>query len=615
MGRILALLSALIGALLWALLSLQPPAPLDIEAPPTKFSAGRAFVHVEAIARKPHPVGSVDNARVRTYLTGRIGAIGAEFSEQAFPLSPKALERLGTWSGRKEAGEMGHNLIGLIRGADPGKPAVLLMAHHDSVWGSPGAADDGMALAAALEVARAIKARGQPRRDLILLFTDGEEIGLEGATAFFTKHPLASRIGMIINMEARGSGGRVNMFETGPGNGAQMRLYADKVERPATNSLAVLIYDLMPNSTDYTVAKQRGIPGFNFAVLDRPWSYHSPLATAASLDPRSLQDMGDQALALGSALAFADRLPGRTPNAAFADILGRATIVYPAWGGWVILLVAAGLIGAALRRARSAARTVGRGMILTVAILLHGALLLTAVNALSGSGSSNYYDRLAAIPRLETIAALLVAALLMLLGHLRRPENRLIAIMVAMALMWVGLLSGGPLIVTVVIALATMGLSWIAAAPSSPLPSGESEGAVLLLLIISAVVQATLPTAAPLLQWPLLLASVSLAARRLLPPRSALVTGAAAAAIGVGHLLVQAHFIFLGVGAEMPGIVILLWFAARPLLLPLWPERIPGWLPGIALGAALLLALWVRLDPMAPSVPDYSLANPVKTKD
>ncbi len=99
-------------------------------------------------------------------------------------------------------------------------------------------------------------------------------------------------------------------------------------------------------------------------------------------------------------------------------------------------------------------------MIVTVALLLQAILLLTAVNAVSGSGGANYYDRLAALPRLETIAALLVAALLMLIGLFRAHEIRPIAIAPAMALMWVGLLTGGPWIALVVIALLTMVAAW-----------------------------------------------------------------------------------------------------------------------------------------------------------
>lgn len=610
MARMIALAAMLIGALLWAILSVTPPSARPASAPPALFSAMRAFADVAVISRAPHPVGSAENAWVRGYLSQRLRALGASVSEQALPLPPESLARLASWTGRKQTGLVAHNLIGVIRGRDGDKPALLVMAHYDSVWGSPGAADDAMGIAVALEVARAIRAKGRPHPDMILLFTDSEELGLDGSRAFFERHRLAARTGMVINLEARGGGGRANMFETGAGNGAQMRLYARAVDRPATNSLAVLVYDLMPNSTDYTIAKRRGIAGFNLATLGRAYAYHSPDATARTVDPASLQDMGDQTLALASAMAFAAELPKRTTSAAFADVLGRLTIVYPTTAGWTILLAAAGLIGVALWRTRPAARSIGRGTIVTVALLLHGALLLTAMNALSGSGGANYYDRLAALPRLETMAGLLIAALLTLLPLIRRPDLRPLAIAPAMALMWVGLLAGGPLIVLVVQALLAM----IAACflPKSPLPAREREpGPLLLLFLVAAILQLWQPTAGPLLQWPLLLAAIAFAGRAFLPPSPALIITAICAAAGVGHLLAQAHFIFLAIGAELPAVMIILLFAVLPLLLPLLPDRVPRWMPGLALTGAMVLALWVRLDPVAPSTPVYSL----KTRD
>jgi len=612
MRRPIILLLALAAAIGWLALAVLPPAPLGTDAPATSFAAGRAFADVAAISRGPRPVGSTGNARTRAYLAKRLHDLGAEVSEQAVPLGEKSLRRLEKWSGRPQAAVTAHNLIGVIPGRDRTKPALLLMAHHDSVWGSPGAADDAVGVAAALEVARAIRQQGQPERDLILLFTDSEEVGLDGSTAFFERHPLAARTGVIVNMEARGAGGRANMFETGPGNGAMMRLYADHVVRPATNSLAVLIYDLMPNYTDYTVAKRKGIPGFNLALLDRGYAYHSPQATPAALDRASIQDMGDQALALASALAFAPELPARAPNAAFADLMGRFTIVYPAGAGWALLLVSVMLIGGAQWQRRPGARAIGGGAILIAAIFLHGGLLLTAVNALSGSGGANYYDRLAALPRLEIVAVLLVGALLMLVPLARRTEPPLIAIAPAMALMWAGVFCGGPLVALIPLGLLAMTTAWF-------LPQEQDEAplaAILLLLAAGIAVQATQPTAAPLFQWPLLLAAVAMAARARLGYGAGLVVTGLCAAIGLGHLLAQAHFIFLGIGAEMPAVTMVLLFAALPLILPLLPHGLPRWMPATALGVALVIALWVRLDPIASSIPAYSLAEGgIKTRD
>jgi hypothetical protein len=177
--------------------------------------------------------------------------------------------------------------------------------------------------------------------------------------------------------------------------------------------------------------------------------------------------------------------------------------------------------------------------------------------------------------------------------------------------MWVGLLTGGPIAI-VPVALLAMASAWF-------LPSGRTaraEGAILLLFLAGILVQATLPTAAPLLHWPLLLAAVALAARAWLGERAALPAIALCAAIAVGHLLAQAHFLFLGIGAELSVVLVTPLFAALPLLLMLWPARTSRIGIGLLLSVALILALWVRFDPIAPTIPTYSLAEGgKKTKD
>ena len=48
-----------------------------------------------------------------------------------------------------------------------------------------------------IETVRAMVARGAPARDVVVLFTDGEEAGLLGARAFFARDPLARHVGFI----------------------------------------------------------------------------------------------------------------------------------------------------------------------------------------------------------------------------------------------------------------------------------------------------------------------------------------------------------------------------------------------------------------------------------
>ena len=75
----------------------------------------------------------------------------------------------------------------------PGQRAdsLLLSAHYDSVPASPGAGDDGAAVAVLIETAKHW-AKRKPTNSLIVLFNEGEEIGLVGASAFMqTIHSLS----------------------------------------------------------------------------------------------------------------------------------------------------------------------------------------------------------------------------------------------------------------------------------------------------------------------------------------------------------------------------------------------------------------------------------------
>jgi acetylornithine deacetylase/succinyl-diaminopimelate desuccinylase-like protein len=219
LGRLLALVAALIAAALLAWAAEQVPAPRGVDAPATAFSAERAMADVRAIASVPHPIGSPANKAARDYLLQRMTALG---------LSPQIRPAQAFYSAERGgrlviSGGSVENLLGVLPGRDRTGPAMALMAHYDSVPGSPGAADDAAGVAAILESVRAIKARGIPARDIVVVLTDGEEAALLGANAFFRRDPMAKRIGFIINSEARGGGGRLLRRE-GPGDAASGRL-------------------------------------------------------------------------------------------------------------------------------------------------------------------------------------------------------------------------------------------------------------------------------------------------------------------------------------------------------------------------------------------------------
>jgi len=621
----IALLAAVLGALLLACLSERTPAPLPATVPATTFSAGRALVDLEEIARQPRVPGSSWHAQSREYLKNALERIGLQVTTQEVPLSPRSRGILKSWAAPDSDTVMATNIIGVLPGHNRDQPAVAIMAHYDTVSGSPGAADDGAGVVAALEIARAIKAGAALERDLVVILTDAEEVGLEGARGFFERHPLAKRIGVVVNMEARGAGGRAAMFETGGDNGAMMELFRRAVANPSTNSLGVFIYKVLPNDTDYTIPKRLGIAGFNFAFLGRSGLYHSPLATVATLDPGSLQHMGAQALAITRALLEVPKLPGKASDSVFADVFGRTMVTYPSGFGWVLLAASGACLGFAWLRARGTGelgwRQINGGITVTLWTLFHAMLLLRLGNLLSGSATVdvNYYDRLAAIPRLEFQAVLLCFIALLAAALVIRPTRRLLAIFPALGLTAAAVLFSG----FTTLGLITCGIGVVAALLSLMLPVARPGiwagwlGAALPIFIMSLVMQATIPTASPLFAWPLLLAAVIMALVAAFDPQLqrwvTFALLAAMTAIGGGWCLILAHLNFLALGASLPEVtalfVVLLLLFTWPILRGLQAGRTLASIALTALVGATVLALWVRFDPLAPSVAPYSITT------
>ncbi len=411
MRRLAALIVCLGAAFLLFYASTATPPPRAAGAPANVFSAGRALSDISVIARAPHPDGSDEIAAVRTYLLGRMTAMGLHPRIQTADSVHERTFGQDIYAG----GARVRNLIGVLPGRDPRLPALALMAHYDTVPGSPGAADDSAGVASALEVLRVIAARGQPLRDVVVILTDGEEQGLLGAQAFFDGDPLAAHLGFVINMESRGGGGRAAMFQTGTDDGGAIQLFARTAKRPSSASLLPFIYHYLPNDTDFTVSLAKGLPGYNLAFIGRQFDYHSPSSTVAALDKGSVQHMGDEAVGPALALAFSPTLPARTPDLVYGDIFGLGVVAYSPAQGWLILALAAGLvlIAAALagRAGALQRRAVLIGLLTGPALLLGGGIALFAARELTGAGTGwfSYRPLLARFPIYE--AAIALAAL------------------------------------------------------------------------------------------------------------------------------------------------------------------------------------------------------------
>lgn len=552
-------------------LAIFPPQTKALNTVEYEFASERAMKDIRIIAAKPHPTGSVENQKVRAYLAQRLEEMGLETQSVKWRLDEKALARLNRWSGEMKTEQDIFNIVGILPGRDRTKPALLLMAHHDTVWGSPGAADDSVGIASILEIIRAVKTSGVADRDLIILFTDGEEVGLSGARGFFKWHPLRVKIGAVINFEARGGGGTSNLFQTSKNNGAAARLYARSVKQPSASSLSTFVYSVLPNDTDLTPALAKDYVAYNIANIGRPEYYHSPKIDADALDERTLQHMGSQGLDLTRALLSANPLPKEEPDAVFFDAYGLFTIIYaPIWG-WAFLIGAAGFYGLSIRLQTSAEnktrfKSISEGGLRMLAFLVLGGLALYVLNRISGNNSAaDYYDRLAAIPKLTVVAICVIfSAFMFIFGH-KTHSN------------------------------------------------AQRLGAALPLFILGLIGQILAPTASYFISLPLFICGlVSLLAVQH-SPRTLIAIGITIgqvilSALVLGYIINLGHLLMLGVGPNMLAVATLPAAIAALTLLPIYPaleKRKSFILASASLASGIVLTLWVRLDPLASTVPLY----------
>ncbi len=374
-----------------ALLSIWSLSPPDIVtgAPPSEFSSTRAREYLKAIAVKPHPIGSPAHAEVRDYIFGELMKMGLQ------PQVQKTTAVNNHWGSSYRAATV-QNIVAKLEGTANTR-AVLLVAHYDAAPYSLGASDNGAAVVSLLETLRVLKASAPLKNDVIFLASDGEEIGLLGAIAFVQQHPWAKDVGVVLNFEARGDHGPSIMFQTSDENGWLIDELAETVDRPVANSLSADIYKLLPNDTDFTIFKQAGMNGLNFAYIEGVASYHSSLDNMASLDERSLQHHGMYALALARRLGNSDlNGPVGSREAVYFDLFGRTLIHYSQTTALVlttlVALITFGVIGLGLRKGLLTLSGQAWGFLALLVSMIGAALLVMLVrwvlNTLAGSRTS-----------------------------------------------------------------------------------------------------------------------------------------------------------------------------------------------------------------------------------
>ncbi|MEB3217155.1 MAG: M20/M25/M40 family metallo-hydrolase [Nostocales cyanobacterium 94392] len=137
----------------------KEPETVAINPPPV--DSQRLFADVQKLSFQRFT--DAERKRTRDYITNELKKLGWE----------PALEEFST----------GVNVFTEKQGRDRNAGAILIAAHYDTVFNSPGADDNASGVAVLLEIARLFGSDSTPRT-LQLVFFDKEEAGLLGSRAF-----------------------------------------------------------------------------------------------------------------------------------------------------------------------------------------------------------------------------------------------------------------------------------------------------------------------------------------------------------------------------------------------------------------------------------------------
>ncbi|MDB4643325.1 M20/M25/M40 family metallo-hydrolase [Flavobacteriaceae bacterium] len=290
----------LLAAVYFSFYNLMPRSISSLETAETEFSTERALVPLKEITKAPHYVGTKENKRVREFLIQQL---------KELDLNPE-IQRGYVLNEKGKRMNQPVNIVAKIKGTES-KKSLLVFSHYDSaLTPSFGASDAGSGVVTILESLRAFKATGKkPKNDIIILFTDAEEVGLVGAKLFVREHRWAKDVALSLNFESRGSGGPSSMIvETNHGNKNLIKGFKQaNPDFPLASSLLYSVYKMLPNDTDSTILREEGdIDGLFFAFIDDHFDYHTAGDNFERMDRNSLEHQGSYLMPLLTYFADAD---------------------------------------------------------------------------------------------------------------------------------------------------------------------------------------------------------------------------------------------------------------------------------------------------------------------
>lgn len=344
----------------------------------------RVMTHVEALAGSlgARP-GDTDASRAAAeYIANQIPVERVEVGDVELP----SIEVLGTvHRAAHRSRSSDPNLI--ARFGPPGK-ALLIMAHYDTVRGSPGAIDNAAAVGVLIELAKTLAIKPPPQ-PVIIMFPANEETGLVGAEAFAERR--GHEVELAIALDLIGGDGDlvVNGASTLIGS-AEMQWLARGADRAGVTLRAPLAHRVISRwwpqaeRSDHGPFTRRGIRAIHFYNRghDGDWidlAYHS----AEDVPSRVQRDSVDELARVLYALTT-EPPPSASGDGFWLPIASNAIVPR-----WILLVFCIGCAVAAIALLATARRRRdGQGLGLLVAIPCYaaGAAAIILLEHLLGDG-------------------------------------------------------------------------------------------------------------------------------------------------------------------------------------------------------------------------------------
>jgi Peptidase family M28 len=307
------------------------------------------------IAKAPHTAGSDAQARVREYIIAQVENAGLSAEVQV-------------------SGSISNILVRIPGIASTG--TVIVTGHYDSAMLAPGAGDDGISVAAMLEAIRVLRTYPLLRNDVLFLFTDGEELGWQGAIAFIRKNPETKLESIVLCFDARPGNAPLLLQETSPGDAWLLRQMVG-LPISAWGGSWKRDQERKEQDTDFDTFAPAGFTGLVFENEASGTRYHTNRDTVDAISADRVQAYGKTLLTLTRRFGTID-LSTKTAgqDASYVTLPLVGLVAYP---GWVMSLVSGlgllAMLGFMIAGWRKKQFTLGR-FLLSVLGLLTGIALI-----------------------------------------------------------------------------------------------------------------------------------------------------------------------------------------------------------------------------------------------